>query len=603
MILPLRFSISILTAAAFATSQLASPVIAGGAMTRADYEACQARDDAGLRSAVVAIASNAIRTGTKTLDYKALVGDQWRKRNLDQIIDSRVDIAVDEVTKETSWSERLQSLTDSQKSQQLATMVAERVYRSDAVKAAVEDLATGVAKEVGKTIELASLDATGSLLDCLKAFVSPRYGGAIADALAGEAGRDLAIDPRKGSGDVSAGSVLQQSSGGLAGATILIVRRQLANLATRVGQRIVGSILSRLVSVVAGGVGLVLIAKDLWEFRNGVLPIIAAEMKAPGTKEKVREELQTTLAQQMNEHAEEIAEATADQVMSAWQTFRSAHALVLRLAEENGEFRKFLDQVKPDKLPRLDEIVSLLVAAEGDSSILRRLEDGSLNSAVHLMPEEGVQIARETKSVAAGLDWTALAGNRVNSVLEYELHRRIEPKDLTRASLERILALNDRTAIIRIASVPPSARDALFSLDEADLNVLLRMLSEDELKALAGYLQGLQRGPREKVLKAVAADPTKMQVLASDQVRGRILASSDQAAAAEMMLKPVSGFSPQAFVDDAKLAWDGRVAPLLLWDKHPLGLTLAGFASLILLTWLSRIFRPRRRREAPVKEA
>ena len=116
------------------------------------------------------------------------------------------------------------------------------------------------------------------------------------------------VDPNKASGGVSAGSVLKESTGGLAGATILIVRRQLANLAERVGQRIVGSVLSRLVSVVAGGVGLVLIAKDIWEFRNGVLPIIATEMKAPATKEKVRDELASTLDQQMNDHVKEIAE-------------------------------------------------------------------------------------------------------------------------------------------------------------------------------------------------------------------------------------------------------------------------------------------------------
>ena len=137
----------------------------------------------------------------------------------------------------------------------------------------------------------------------------------------------------KGSIDVSAGSVLKETSGGLAGATILIVRRQLANLATRVGQRIVGSVLSRLVSVVAGGVGLVLIAKDIWEFRNGVLPIIATEMKSPATKEKVREELASTLAEQMNDHVKDIASAAADHVIEVWQTFRRAHALVLRIAD------------------------------------------------------------------------------------------------------------------------------------------------------------------------------------------------------------------------------------------------------------------------------
>jgi hypothetical protein len=598
-----RLAISLLVVIAIVTSQVALPATAAEVISRADYEACQARDDAGLRAAVVTIATDAITNGTKNIDYKALVAEQWRENNLDQIIDAQVDSAVQAVTNETSWSDRLKSLTNAEKSQELATSVAERVYRSDAVKAAIESLASSVAKEVGKTIEFASSDATGPLLDCLKAFVGPRYGVAVADALAGDAGKDVVIDPKKGSIDVSAGSVLKESSAGLAGATILIVRRQLANLATRVGQRIVGSVLSRLVSVVAGGVGLVLIAKDIWEFRNGVLPIIATEMKAPETKEKVREELASTLAEQMNDHVKDIASAAADHVIEVWQTFRNAHALVLRIADENGEFRKFLDGVKPQALPRLDEVVSLLVVSEGQGSILKRLQDGSLNSAVHLMPEKGLEVARDTKSVATALDWTALAGDRLDSVVDHELHRRIAPNALTRASLDRILALNNRVAIIRIASLPPEARDTLFSLDANDLNSLLKSLSGDELKALAGYLKGLQPGPRDKVLKAVAANPAKMQILATGSVRERIIASSDQAAAAEMMLEPPSGLSPREFVEDAKLVWEGRVAPLLLWDKHPWSLALAGVALLIFLAWISRLFRPRTRPPAPAPGA
>lgn len=599
MTVSLRLPVSLLTAAAMALVQLSPLVAAAEPISRADYEACQAKDDNALRAAIVTIATDAITNGTKSIDYKVLVADQWRQRNLDQIIDTRVDIAIGEITNETSWSDRLQSLADSEKAQQLATMVAERVYRSDAVKAGIEDLASGVAKEVGKTIEFASSDAAGPLLDCLKAYVGPRYGGAVADALAGDASKGVVVDPNKASGGVSAGSVLKESTGGLAGATILIVRRQLANLAERVGQRMVGSVLSRLVSVVAGGVGLVLIAKDLWDFRNGVLPIIATEMKAPATKDKVREELANTLNQQMNEHVKEIAEAAADQVMEVWQTFRRAHALVLRIADENGEFRKFLDGVKPDALPRLDEVVSILVASEGEASILRRLRDGSLNNAVHLMPEKGLEVARDLKSIQAGLDWTALAGDQLGSVVEYELHKRIAPKDLTRASLDRILALNDRTAIIRIASVPPEARDMLFTLAPSDLNSLLRSLSEDELKALAGYLSGLKLEPREKILRAVAANPAKMQVLASRSVRERIIASSDQSAAADMMLEPPAGLSTKVFIKDAKLVWDGRVAPLLLWDKHPQAVSIVGIMCLILLVWLGRLFRPRRMSGAP----
>ena len=104
MSLSLRPPISLLTAAALALGQL-SPMIAEAApISRADYEACQAKDDNALRAAVVTIATEAITNGTKGLDYKVLVAEQWRVHNLDQIINNRVDIAVGEVTCVSCWS-------------------------------------------------------------------------------------------------------------------------------------------------------------------------------------------------------------------------------------------------------------------------------------------------------------------------------------------------------------------------------------------------------------------------------------------------------------------------------------------------------------------
>src|SRR5690606_32545802 len=118
----------------------------------------------------------------------------------------------------------------------------------------------------------------------------------------------------KGAAEVGAGSVLTQSAGGITGAAILVMRRQLANMAQRIGRRLVGSVLSRVVSVVAGGVGIVLIAKDIWDLRNGVLPIIKTEMKSAETKEKVQDELAKTIGEQIAEHVQEIGTKTADRV-------------------------------------------------------------------------------------------------------------------------------------------------------------------------------------------------------------------------------------------------------------------------------------------------
>jgi hypothetical protein len=601
-----RAVISSVTACALAASVICpSPGSAWAAaeLSRADYEDCQARDEVTLKAAIATISTDALKAGVKSVDYRALVAEQWRRNGVDALLDKRVDLAIDEVKNETSWSELIKSLGNSETSQKLATTVAERVYRSDAVKVALEDMAAGVAREVGKTIEFASVDSAGPLLTCLKAFIGPRYGSAVAAAVAGDAGKDLNVDPSKGGGEVSAGSVLKQTSGGLAGATILIVRRQLANLATRVGQRVVGSVLSRLVSVAAGGVGLVLIAKDLWELRNGVLPIIATEMKAKATKDKVQEEIAATLAEQVGEHVKEIGSASADHVIEIWQGFKRAHALVLKIAEQNSDFRTFLDSVKPDALPRLDEVVALLVAEEGESGMLKRLGDGSLNEAVHVMPAKALDIARETKSVAAALAWSSIAGDKLDSVLDYEIHKRAAPADFTRASLERVLSLEDRTAVTRIAAVPRVARDALFSLETAELRSLAKSLSETELTTLASYLNGLQPGPRELVLRTVAADPSRMQVLASSHVRDAIIASADQGAAVNMMLQRVTAFAPRTLVHDLDLAWRGRVSPRLLWDKHPAGIAFSALLAGLLGLWLKRLFRPRRTAAAAVKSS
>ncbi|MGL4397217.1 MAG: hypothetical protein ACRCS9_11805 [Hyphomicrobium sp.] len=572
---------------------LAPPARSETTLTRATYEECASRDEDQLKAALTGIATDALKAGTANLDYAALVGDAWRKHGLDDVIDKRVDIAVDEVRHETSWSERLKSLANTEAAQKLATNVAERVYRSDAVSMAFEQLAADVARHVGKGVEMASSDAAAPVVACLKAFVGPRYGSAVADAVAGDASKDMAIDPTAGEGAASAGAILSQSGGGIAGATLVIVRRQLANLATRIGQRVVGSVLTRVVSIAAGGIGLVLIAKDIWELRNGVLPIIATEMKARATKDKVQEEIAATIRTQITDHVQEIGAAAGAHVVEIWQTFKRAHAMVLRIAEGNGDFRGFLDSVAPANMARLTEVVSLLASNEGEAAITTRLANGTLNTAVNVMPERAMVIARDTGSVADALAWTAIAGERLDAVLEYDIHKRAKAADFSATSLNRLLALSDRAAITRLAAVGRDARDILYGLEGNDLIALARSLSEPELSSLAQYLAALKDEPRQLVLKAVASSPSIMQVLSAPRVRSGILASPDQTAAVTMMLEQGTAVSPKAMAHDAVMAWEGRVSPWLLPEKHPIGLAGLGFLAFILLVWFARLFRRR----------
>ena len=122
----------------------AAPTFAAEALTKSEYEACQAREEPAFHAAIEAISIRALKTGIANVDFRAIVGDEWRRGGLDEIVDQRVDLAVEEVRQETSWANLLESLASQQKAQDLATAVAERVYRSDAMKTALETLAIGV---------------------------------------------------------------------------------------------------------------------------------------------------------------------------------------------------------------------------------------------------------------------------------------------------------------------------------------------------------------------------------------------------------------------------------------------------------------------------
>ncbi len=562
-------------------------------MTRADYEACQAADEAGFRGSIEALSLKALEAGVKTFDYRAAVDSQWRRLGMDDLLAKRVDIAVEEVRSETSWAGLAQSLIDTEKAQEISSSVAERVYRSDAMKTAIEALVTGVGNEVGHTLELASQDAVGPSLECLRAFLGQRYGSTVAGVVSADVEHDFGLQSAAGRATVSSGAVIQKSSEGIAGAAIILMRRQLANIAARIGQRLAGSVLARLVSVAAGGVGLVLVAKDIWELRNGVLPIISDEMKSDATKNLVKDELAKTIGEQIAAHLHEIASKSADRVIGIWKDFRNAHQKALELAEKNERFRTFLDTVKPEQLARLDEVVALVLASEGEQGVRTRLDDGRLNEAVRFLPEPAMTIARDTRSIDAALGWSALAGDQLPKVLEHEVYRRAPPQGFTRATLNTLLALDDHVAITRLAALAPEARDRLFGLGTEDLKRLARSFSEAELETLSRYLDGLEPEPRARVLAAVAATPGKMQSLAAPRVRDAVLASRDQARAVDMMLREGSG-GPETIIEDAKAAWEGRISPVLIWEKHPLVVIAIALAGLILLLMLRRLVRPRR---------
>lgn len=583
-----------LVAASLVQASLAQPLRAQ-ITTRAEYEACQARDEAGFRAAIEALTLRALQNGMIGMDYKPVIAEAWRRGDVDGVISRRVDEALAELRDETSWWRLLESLASRDAAQRLATSAAERVYqRSDTVKAAMEGIATAVGRDIGKRIELATADAAEPAARCMQAFLGPRYGATVARIVGSNAARQFEIDPARNAAQVSAGQVLVEGTEGLTGAVILLVRRQMANMAARVGQRLVGAVLGRVVSVVAGGVGVVLIAKDVWELRHGVLPIIATEMKSEENRDKVQAELARAMSEQMTEHLRDISGKTADRVVEIWREFHRSHARVLELTEKDETFRKFLDTINPANLSRLDEVVALVLASEGEPAVARRLADGTLREAVEKLPAPALQIARDARSLEDAFKWAALAGDALPQVVEYEIHRRNTPDQFTKAGLARMLALPDRTGIARLAALKASVREPLLELDDTRLARLARALPEPELETLSSYLTGLERQAGQRLLAAVAQSPSRMQLVASSSVRNAILQSHDQNAAVGMMLRSETIFNPGDFGGDVTLVTGGKVSPWLLWARYPVALSLFTFTTLVILLLLWRLLLGRR---------
>lgn len=598
-LIDIRAAIAAVTASALVLTSIPGAAwarSAGTAISRAEYEACQTREEGAFHNAIEAVTTSALQRGLQGLQFRPIVEDEWRKGGFDEIMARRVDAAIEELRTETSWKDLISSLASKETAQKLATSAAERVYRSDEVKVAIEGLAAGVGREIGKRIELATADTAEPAIQCLQAFLGPRYGSTVAGVVARDAGKEFILDPTKNAAAVSAGQVLAEGREGIAGAVILIVRRQLANLATRVTQRLVGAVLGRLVSVVAGGVGVVLVAKDLWELRNGVLPIIANEMKSAETRDKVQDELAKGISEQISEHVRDVGAKTAERVVEIWQDFRRAHAKVVELADKNDRFKQFIDTVRPQNLARLDETVALVLAGEGEPAILRRLDDGTLHEAVERLPAPAFEIAREQRSLETAFRWSALAGDQIQSVVENEVHRRNPPAEFTKAGLLRLLKFTDKLAISRLASLKLVEREPLLELEDTNLVKLARAASPADLTSLSAYLTGLERSARQRLLSAVSDTPAKLQAVAPQSVREAILASRDQAAAVGIMLRSDSVFDFVSFGSDVSLVREGKVSPWVLWARYPVAISVFGIMALIVLALLKRLLFGRRPR-------
>ncbi|MGO9487111.1 MAG: hypothetical protein ACLPX9_21480 [Rhodomicrobium sp.] len=567
---------------------LAQPAPAAPIVT---IDECRALSDTDVRDRIRELAATNLKTELTAIDYAALVNKHWVKADVGERMDREVDTAIAAIRADSSWVDRAYSTVSKTAAGRYATAVADKTYNSPGFKAALDELATGVARDAGAQIEAATAKVSNPIIACVQTALQSRYGGAIAQVFVQEGQKNLEAKAEQPAVKIGTADLVINNAASISGIVLIVTRDVIASLVESIGTRIAGVVATRIVSSVAGLIGLILIAKDLYEAGEGVFPIIADRMKSDETKALIKDEMGKAIQTDITQQVGNIAQETADRIYSVWLDFKQKYKLLLSLSENSPAFAEVLKDARLAQLSKLGQIVEILYGSEGENRIFERAADGSLNKALLDLNDAGLAIAAERKSLADGLRWTAVAGQDLPRVVDTGIYRWLSPDGLSHETLEKLLSVNDKIALGRIGNLTPEQRDFVLSLPGGQMRDFARRMSDRELAAFAEYERRLEPGAAKALLRAVTETPGVMQELSGEGLQRAIFSSRDQSAALNMVIhSDASLFSYGRIVKDAELVRNGEVGYRVFWERYWPSIALAGFLALMLLSWLRRLF-------------
>jgi hypothetical protein len=573
---------------AFAQTEPNAPPAAPPSST-VTIEECDQLNSPQAREQFRKITEGVLQRELGQVDYSALVDKYWREVRVSERLDAEIDNAVNTERERTGTLDRLYSNISSETAINIAKAVAERAYGSEGVKAALEDLAQGVGKDFGAKVETAAQALSAPIVACISTALHKRYGGAVAQAFTRETGAQFDVTAETGAPKFNAGDLAFERLGSISGIALIVSRSLVRRLAAALGRRMAGLLATRLLSMLTGIGGLLLLAYDLSQAYDGVFPIVAERMKSDEAKDQIKQEITKSLREELGQEIGKIAADTSDYIYSTWLDFKQKYDVLLRLAEQNTDFGRFLSERRVEQLAPLGLLVSFLIGEEREEGVFRRTRDGSLSKALLDLGPEGAKLAVDLKSLDKALAWASIAGGQLPKVMEFGLPERIQPEELDRRQLETLLSLDSRVTAQRMASLEPAARDALLSLPPQELVELTRRHSERELASIALYQSRLAKPAAARVLREVTNNPESAHVLAKPTVEKALIASRDQLSAVDMLLRRDMLFSFARIDDDFQLVRDGQVDFRIFLERYWLTVLAIAIGGLLLLTILRRM--------------
>ncbi len=564
---------------------------------------CQVQSETEFRAKLETIIENVVSRSLGDIDYSKIIEASWTQYQLDKTIDELVDNGAEQIKKEKSTVELVTTLGSSNAREKLAKELAEDVYGNETFKGSLEKVAKDVAVAVSKKIDSITTQASNPITSCIKKFIGPQYGDTIALFVSQKTRQEMAVDPELSRSQTGVTDIVLDATGGLTGGLLIILRQTIVRRISRwVGQRLIGSLVTRAIGATISVLGWVLVAKELWDLRHGILPILAKEMKSDITKKRVRGELVKELDSEITKILKGIPKEISNGIYKAWINFKDDNARTLALATKYPEFAKLLVSIKSDdeaqslsRLRKANRLVKMASEVGGEDEVLRLVRDGSLRKGVLDLSEKSIAIAIDTRSIETALKWQDISRENIDRVVELGLHKINSPKSYSISKMGKLFSLQDDDKIRAIASIDVQKREILFQLPEEQFRSLTQSLSGDDLKTLSSYLVALTPEASKSFISGIQNNPQKIKFFGRADVRHGVFRSNDQIAAIELLLRKRSALEITMLPNDIRLVSSGSISPILLWTKQPLAVIVMSLLAIFMLLLLFRLLFVRKK--------
>lgn len=529
------------------------------------------------------------------LDLGAIITRAWVAQEMDQALDAAVTQAVARVQSETELWDKFLSAWSPDLARELTLAVATYTFDAPTLRAQMETLAAAISREIAAELTVASADSASAALYCMQTFIDTNYSAALVRAfesrVAAATSSAQLVNAEAASPDILALVGEHQLALGGVGVIIAaqITRKIMTSVAQRISQRVAGRIIGRVLGRVGTTVvplagwliGAGMIAYDLYASRDGALPQIEASLKSAAVKAGVREEIAASIRPELSSETPALARSVANDLFAEWRTVKRTLQQVLELAAEDPNFAALLATLRTqEELAKLVQLVGIVQEAGGRAALDAAVANDTLRQVLAL-PDAAITLVRDSGSLQTALDWHAVVGSRLSQVVALELHKHLTPTQIDLSQLDALLALNDKTAVARLALLPPTALGPLLQqLADANLSALVNLLTPDQLTWLAAQLPALTPAQRNQLVARLLSQPEAITTLQRLGESGALASADDVDATITFLTGQQSGLD---YLADAGALLTGAVTPSLFWTKYGLWPTVGGGVGLLVI--------------------